>query len=390
MPSWGEGTLPPRAALLTFDDAVDDFERHALPLLRAHSAPAALFVPTAYVGNPAAAFWWDALHAAITTTTRRDPLSTPIGTVPMRTADDRRSIFRRLRDHCKEIPQAELEELVADLCDRLAVVPPPASVMDWDALAAVHAEGLVAVCPHTRTHAHLDRLTPDQIRTEIRGSIDDLEQILGPVPRAFAYPGGRMSEHVKRIAAEAGVMVAFSMHAGVERLPAVDPLALRRVNVGSRGGLTLARLRALQGGLRRTVPRRAVSQSSSYPFGAIGPHPPDDSRIVRVAMVITRWHALNLGGAERQLESLGPELARRGVQPVIIGRLRRGVEAHHDARAEVVHVRVPGLPASTPRCLSGAPCAPSPDLNRTSCTRLARCHSPRSPGSTSGAPARRS
>jgi peptidoglycan/xylan/chitin deacetylase (PgdA/CDA1 family) len=250
----GRRSLPRNAVLLTFDDAVDDFERNVLPLLRERAAPAALFVPTAYVGDGEGAFWWDALHAAITTTSCREPLVTPFGTLPLSTRDDRRSTFLRLRDHCKEIPRAELEALVADVGTRLDVRPPPASVMGWDALAAVHAEGLVAVCAHSRTHAHLDRLTPDEVRAEIRGSIDDLEQVLGPVPRAFAYPAGRMSAATKRVAAEVGVMVAFSTESGVERVPAADPLAVRRLNVGGRAGLAGARLRALPG-VGRVLPR---------------------------------------------------------------------------------------------------------------------------------------
>jgi glycosyltransferase involved in cell wall biosynthesis len=61
-------------------------------------------------------------------------------------------------------------------------------------------------------------------------------------------------------------------------------------------------------------------------------------------MVITSWHAQNLGGAERQLESLCPELAGRGVQPVIIGRLPRRDVANGGSTAAVVHIRVPGVP----------------------------------------------
>jgi glycosyltransferase involved in cell wall biosynthesis/peptidoglycan/xylan/chitin deacetylase (PgdA/CDA1 family) len=355
----GKRTLPRQAVLLTFDDAVDDFEHHALPSLRSHSVPAMLFVPTAYVGRPEAVFWWDALHAAITKTAVRASVSTPIGSLPMSTEADRRTTFRRLRDHCKEIPQAELDALVADLSTRLDVVQPPARVMGWDALEAVHAEGLVAVCPHGRTHAHLDQLTPDQLEREIRGSFDDLELVLGPVPPAFAYPSGRIGPDAKRIAAEAGVQVAFSTRTGVERIPAADPLAVRRVHVSRRAGLTGARLRAAVDSDRRAMiqglPSRRVTQSavrgarSASPSqtasaSAVEPGRFDDPPIVRVAMVITSWHAQNLGGAERQLESLCPLLVERRIEPVVIGRLRPGATPHQSPVAQVVHIRVPGIP----------------------------------------------
>ncbi len=35
--------LPPRSVLITFDDAYEDFQKHAWPVLRQHGLPAALF-----------------------------------------------------------------------------------------------------------------------------------------------------------------------------------------------------------------------------------------------------------------------------------------------------------------------------------------------------------
>jgi len=45
--------LPPRAVLLTFDDAYRSFARHAWPVLRKLRIPSLLFVPTAFRGAAA-------------------------------------------------------------------------------------------------------------------------------------------------------------------------------------------------------------------------------------------------------------------------------------------------------------------------------------------------
>ena len=45
--------LPKKVIALTFDDGYEDFETHALPLLKKYSAPATLFV----IGDPAGADW---------------------------------------------------------------------------------------------------------------------------------------------------------------------------------------------------------------------------------------------------------------------------------------------------------------------------------------------
>ncbi|MEJ7892336.1 MAG: polysaccharide deacetylase family protein [Solirubrobacteraceae bacterium] len=47
----GDGALPARAALVTFDDGYRSALEHALPVLREHACPAVLFVPTAYVAG---------------------------------------------------------------------------------------------------------------------------------------------------------------------------------------------------------------------------------------------------------------------------------------------------------------------------------------------------
>src|SRR5207244_1429016 len=55
----GGSPLPPRAVLLSFDDAYRSFAVQAWPILRRHGFSAALFVPTAYPGSDAPRFWWD-------------------------------------------------------------------------------------------------------------------------------------------------------------------------------------------------------------------------------------------------------------------------------------------------------------------------------------------
>ena len=68
--------LPDRAVLVTFDDAYADFATWAWPALRRHGVPATMFVPTAYPDTDRT-FWWDRLHHAVTSTSRRGPSSWP-------------------------------------------------------------------------------------------------------------------------------------------------------------------------------------------------------------------------------------------------------------------------------------------------------------------------
>ena len=87
----GAARLPRRAVLLTFDDAYRDFQDAAWPLLRARRLPPALFVPTAYPGDPGRVFWWDRLHRAFTGTARAELALPGLPPLPLATPEARRS-----------------------------------------------------------------------------------------------------------------------------------------------------------------------------------------------------------------------------------------------------------------------------------------------------------
>src|SRR3954447_16449761 len=186
----GLAPLPPRAVLVTFDDAYRDFAECAWPVMREHGLPPTLFVATDYPGPRGHGFWWDRLHRALVRTSRCDPLPTPVGELPLATAADRERAHRALARMVHATPHNEamamLEQVIALVGDAEPICP----VLDWPQLRQLAAEG-VALAPHTRTHARLDRVPVERAREEIAGSRADLEREIGggPAPPAV-FAGG--------------------------------------------------------------------------------------------------------------------------------------------------------------------------------------------------------
>ena len=240
----GRSTLPPRALLFTFDDAYRDFAAHAWPVLRSHGLPAVLFVPTAFPGRPDRVFWWDRLYRAFACARREEGLPSAAGMLRLRTPAERERSFRRVRDRVKELPHREAMELVARVCRALEPSPAEGAVLGWEELRALASEG-VALCAHTRTHPLLDRVGPDEVRTEVAGSLADLRREVGAVQPVLAYPGGHYDRTALRIVRELGIEVAFTTHRGLNDLRSVDPLQLRRVPVGMRTTDALLRAQLL-------------------------------------------------------------------------------------------------------------------------------------------------
>jgi peptidoglycan/xylan/chitin deacetylase (PgdA/CDA1 family) len=240
----GESGLPLRSVLVTFDDGYRDFAEAAWPILKRHGIPVTLFVPTAYPGDGARAFWWDRLYAALIATSRSAPIVTRAGELRLATDADRLFAFRRLRDFLKELPHEEAMSFVDELCDELAAPSPHSAVLGWPELRELHEEG-VTLAPHSRTHPMLDRIPAAAARDEIVGSLADLEREIGPVPRVFAYPGGGETGEVGRALEQEGFELAFLTTRGTNDLRRGDWLRLRRTNVGRASSLSLIRLQLL-------------------------------------------------------------------------------------------------------------------------------------------------
>ncbi len=239
-------TLPPRAVLVTCDDAYRDFAAHAWPVLKRHGIPAVLFVPTGFPDRAGRAFWWDRLHRALRETHRREELATPCGRLALATPADRSKAARRLKKHLKTVPHVTAMALVEAVCDELDAPPPTNEVLGWDELRALAREG-VALGAHTRNHPLLDRLEVAEAVAEVVESIADLRREILEAPPIFAYPGGHITDAVAGAVRRAGVALAFVTRRGINDLRTVDPQRLRRVNVSRHTTPVVFRAKLLPG-----------------------------------------------------------------------------------------------------------------------------------------------
>lgn len=159
--------VPRRALLLTFDDCYTDLLEQGLPILRESRIPALAFAVSGYVGRTNE---WDAHLGA-----------------------------------------------------------PPLQLLDADGLRALAGQG-VAVGSHSRTHRMLNRVPPDELGDELRGSAADLEGLGLERPAFLAYPHGEHSPEVRGAAAEAGYLGAFAVSGGISG-PRSDRYAIERIEI---------------------------------------------------------------------------------------------------------------------------------------------------------------
>ena len=238
--------LPPRSVLITFDDAYEDFQTTAWPLLRAHRMPVTLFVPTAFPDAPGRQFWWDRLHHALTSSQRQEVRETPLGLLALDSYAARLGAAIRLKAILKTLPHSEAMDWCERICMELECPTGRNPVLGWEALRRLGAEG-VTLCPHTRTHPLLERVSETEAVEEASGSLQDLERWVGPTHPVLAYPAGSVCASLAERLRDAGFTLAFTTAHGVNDLRSADLLRLRRINVGQRTSLGVLRTRLLAG-----------------------------------------------------------------------------------------------------------------------------------------------
>ncbi len=102
-------------------------------------------------------------------------------------------------------------------------------LLAWSDIKEMARDG-IQIGAHTRTHPHLRTLSQEQVRTEVLGSLADLEQELKVPIQTFAYPYGEYDTTVQDVVEQAGFLGSCGVKEGLN-VCARPPYALRRIEI---------------------------------------------------------------------------------------------------------------------------------------------------------------
>lgn len=212
------GTLPARAACITFDDGYADNFTTALPILQKHGLSATFFIATGYLDG--GRMFNDTVVEAIrrSTASRLDLTSLGLGHFDLSCREARVRAIGTILSAIKYLPVDERDAL-ADRIARLATSEalPGNLMMTTAQLRQMHQAGM-EIGGHTVRHPILSGLDAACARQEITGCKRFLEETLGAPVSLFAYPNGKpgrdyLQEHA-RLVGESGFLAAVSTRAG--------------------------------------------------------------------------------------------------------------------------------------------------------------------------------
>ncbi|MGE0705732.1 MAG: polysaccharide deacetylase family protein, partial [Vicinamibacterales bacterium] len=214
---WQEGTLPPGAVAITFDDGYRDVLESAAPILVRAGLPATCFMTTHRINEPCV-FWWDVLEQALLAD--GPPLPSTFETVlpgegavclPVVSSRQRLEAHWRVYNGVVGLAPEERDGVIRHV-RRWAGRPES----DGRCRMASHEVRAWASLPglqigaHSAWHTILPRQSPAVQRAEAQESKSALESLLGAPVRSFAYPHGAVDEACEAAVRAAGYEYALT------------------------------------------------------------------------------------------------------------------------------------------------------------------------------------
>lgn len=185
-----DGSLPAGAACITFDDGYADNCTVAMPVLQRLGVQAAFFIATGFLDG--GRMWNDTLIETVRAC-HRDVLDLSelgLGRYELGSIDARRRAVAEILGCLKYRPPLERALLVDEVAKAGGAALPTDLMLTSGQVREMRQGGMI-IGAHTRTHPILANLPADQVRQEVAGSKQDLEQILQEEIRLFAYPNGK-------------------------------------------------------------------------------------------------------------------------------------------------------------------------------------------------------
>jgi peptidoglycan/xylan/chitin deacetylase (PgdA/CDA1 family) len=232
--------LPRNAVAITIDDGYRDFLLYGSPVFREYELFPTVFLVTDFLDGRLWQ-WWDPIRYAISHTKQSlfsVELSTGLFKASLATDEERELARRTLVERLKLVENSERLRVCQTLSELLGVELPSSppeqfAPLKWNEVRELAAYG-VEFGAHTKTHPILSRIKDQQqLREEIVGSKQRLDEELGAPTIHFCYPNGRrqdIDEATLKLVKESGFETAVTTERGMN-FGRPDPLLLRRLAV---------------------------------------------------------------------------------------------------------------------------------------------------------------
>ena len=236
------GTVPPRAASITFDDGYRDNYEHAFPVLQSLGLPATIFLATGPL-EEGGELWHDRVFDAFEHA--KAPIEFEGNLLPVASVSGRRLSVLAVLHHLRALPPAERDRQIGAIVSQAnTAASSRRRMLTWEEVRSMR-DGGIEFGAHTVTHPILSRMPHEDALAEVRRSKETIEARLNAPVRLFAFPNGRREDYTPALLhalPALGFTGAVTTEWGLndQRTP---PFELRRVGTwGADPSVSFARL----------------------------------------------------------------------------------------------------------------------------------------------------
>jgi peptidoglycan/xylan/chitin deacetylase (PgdA/CDA1 family) len=225
-----------RYCVITFDDGWLDNYRNAYTILLKYNIPATIFLPTSLIGTNQW-FWPDKLGFILRNILTGSE-SGSAGVLYDKWPWMKNEKIYNIDDKIDSIIEM-VKLLYADERNRLIEnaatlfhlrFPDERLLLNWEEVAEMSKKS-ISFGSHSASHAILTKLTPDNMKMEIRTSMDTLrEKNINYVP-VFCYPNGDYNDVIAELVKDTGYMAGVSTRFGIEGRIPQDQYNLHRISI---------------------------------------------------------------------------------------------------------------------------------------------------------------
>jgi peptidoglycan/xylan/chitin deacetylase (PgdA/CDA1 family) len=238
----GNCSMPPKAAIVTFDDGWRDNYLQAYPVLKKYNTPAVIFLAVDFIGADAS-FWFLELSKILASTKMpkakiADKLRNTLKKYP-----DSKSAAELLKqdiesfagnndtliEKIKPLEQEIIDDFISTLKSDYRYTPlDEKALLSWNEVFEMAADR-IEFGSHGLTHRLLTSLKPEEVEQELKQSKILIEDKLKVSVLSFSYPNGNYNHGIEKIVKNAGYRCAFL--AGKNNATYKDKFAIGRIGI---------------------------------------------------------------------------------------------------------------------------------------------------------------
>jgi len=235
--------LPSNSVLITFDDGLKNNYTVAYPVMKKYQVPGAIFLTVDFTGTDRF-FWVDELYMTLVEA-RQQGNTINLSFLPAADnhfkKDQIWDAYYVMVEFLKRIPELERKERLKFIFDQVSLnrqkYQNDFGLLSWNDVKRMENERLMEFGCHTATHQILTSISDENLKDELLGSKQRMEEKLGHKVNTFCYPNGGfgvdyLAKH-RELLHSVGYDCAFSTNSGMFNVRTDHPFSIPRIAAGN-------------------------------------------------------------------------------------------------------------------------------------------------------------